>query len=229
MIVSPLQHLDCERSFSFLFYVLGFSGDASMLPKVPIAIIPLAGYQSSNLFVTLSLVRHVPGNDHYQDETEMWRTVEHSVKFQGRLNVINDQKSIQFSVSVYSIRMPNPKQVMEFVWLSMANEMWKKTSLIRRFLCRCLFFLFCGPSSLSANQSVWGAKAAKGKKCWRALHPADTHTLFHPFISPPLFSPTRLWVLHGHKYQFPLLRAGLTKMLKNNSDKRNKWVALDVQ
>lgn len=86
------------------------------------------------------LVRHVPGNDHYQDETEMWRTVEHSVKFQGRLNVINDQKSIQFSVSVYSIRMPNPKQVMEFVWLSMANEMWKKTSLIRRFLCRCLFF-----------------------------------------------------------------------------------------
>lgn len=140
MIVSPLQHLDCERSFSFLFYVLGFSGDASMLPKVPIPIIPLAGYQSSNLFVTLSLVRHVPGNDHYQDETEMWRTVEHSVKFQGRLNVINDQKSIQFSVSVYSIRMPNPKQVMEFVWLSMANEMWKKTSLIRRFLCRCLFF-----------------------------------------------------------------------------------------
>lgn len=159
----------------------------------------------------------------------MWRTVEHSVKFQGRLNVINDQKSIQFSVSVYSIRMPNPKQVMEFVWLSMANEMWKKTSFIRRFLCRCLFFLFCGPSSLSANQSVWGAKAVKGKKCWRALHPADTHTLFHPFISPPLFSPTRLWVLHGHKYQFPLLRAGLTKMLKNNSDKRNKWVALDVQ
>ncbi|KAK4023135.1 hypothetical protein OUZ56_008564 [Daphnia magna] len=51
--VKGMSHL-CEHLFrpSILHNeTIGFSDDASMLPKVPIPIIPLAGYQSSNLFV----------------------------------------------------------------------------------------------------------------------------------------------------------------------------------